>query len=96
MVNDYHVWCDEWKDFLAERTYRNGSWSYTHYKTVRVRNSINKLIRNDILFSFTDPVWDKVMPCMTNRIEGGVNAPLRQMLLRSRGLSLSRRIKAIF
>ena len=36
------------------------------------------------------------MPAMTNRIEGATNASLRQMLPDHRGLSLTRRIKAIF
>lgn len=33
---------------------------------------------------------------MNNQIEGGVNAPIREMLRLHRGLSLNRRIKAVF
>ena len=35
-------------------------------------------------------------PSMNNRIEGGVNARLREMLRNHRGLSIERRIKAVY
>ena len=36
------------------------------------------------------------MPATNNRIEGGVNAQLREMLRSHRGLTLLRRVKAVF
>ncbi len=93
----YHAWCSTWNEFLAEKTPTpSGGWAYTHERLVRARNSLNRLIQQDVLFTFVDPVWDHVMPAMTNRIEGATNAPLRQMLRDHRGMRLTRRIKAIF
>ncbi len=95
-LRDYQQWQTKWHAFLQEVTYHEHSWSYTHAKTVKACRSINSLIRNQLLFTYLDPLWDELMPATTNRIEGGVNAPLRQMLRDHRGLSLIRRIKAIF
>ena len=39
---------------------------------------------------------DGPMPATSNRIEGGASSPIRQMLREHRGMSLMRRIKAVF
>lgn len=96
-VKDYIAWTLRWQDFLAQRTITpEGGWVYTHVRLVQARNTLNRLISSETLFTFLDPTWEREMPAMTNRIEGATNAPLRQMLRDHRGLSLTRRIKAIF
>ena len=95
-IGAYQGWCTRWKDFLEEKTRRpDGGWEYTHERLVRARNSLNKLIRQGLLFTYLDPTWTHQMPAMTNQIES-TNARLRQMLRDHRGMRLTRRIKAVF
>ncbi|MFP7697396.1 IS1249 family transposase [Trueperella sp. LYQ143] len=94
---EYNQWHTDWEEFLDEKTPTpNGGWVYTHQRLVRARNSLNQLIRRDLLFTFVDPCWQEPMPATNNRIEGATNAPLRQVLRNHRGMNLTRRIKAIF
>lgn len=96
-IQAYHAWCSAWSQFLAEKTpTATGGWVYTHERLVRAGNSLDRLIRQDVLFTFVDPAWERVMPAMTNQIEGATNAPLRHMLRNHRGMRLTRRIKAVF
>ena len=46
------------------------------------------------IFLGEDKGWTK--PITNNRLEGGVNAQLRDMLRTHRGLSLERRLKAVY
>ena len=63
---------------------------------MRARNSVNRLIGAEVLFTYTDPQFEGALPAMNNQIEGATNAPLRQLLRDHRGMRLTRRIKAIF
>ena len=95
-IDAYQAWCTRWKGFLEEKTRRpDGGWEYTHERLVRARNSLNKLIRQGLLFTYLDPTWTHQMPAMTNQIES-TNARLRQMLRDHRGMRLTRRMKAVF
>ena len=95
-IGAYQGWCARWKGFLEEKTRRpEGGWEYTHERLVRARNSLNKLIRQGLLFTYLDPTWDHPMPATTNQIES-TNARLRQMLRDHRGMRLTRRMKAVF
>lgn len=94
----YFRWCERWDGFLAEVTEVDGRRELTHCRLVKARASLNRLISTNHLFTYLDE-WltlDGPMPKTNNRIEGGVNAPLRQMLREHRGMSLVRRIKAIY
>ena len=65
-IDAYQDWCTRWKDFLEEKTHRpDGGWEYTHERLVRARNSLNKLIRQGLLFTYLDPTWDQPMPATT-------------------------------
>ena len=56
-IGAYQDWCARWKDFLEEKTRRlDGGWEYTHERLVRARNSLNKLIRQGLLFTYLDPL----------------------------------------
>ena len=95
----YFEWAQRWDSFLDEKSRdEHGRLAYTHERLRKARSSLNRLIDSNHLFTFLDE-WltlDGPMPRTNNRIEGGVNAPLRQMLREHRGMSLMRRIKAIF
>ena len=94
----YFEWSGRWDGFLAEETVVDGRRQLTHERLVKARSSLNRLIGTNHLFTYLDE-WltlDGPKPKTNNRIEGGVNAPLRQMLREHRGMSLLRRIKAIY
>ena len=96
----YNDWCERWKDFLAEKTLNEetGKMGWTHERLVTARNGLNTLIRRGHLFTFLDPelTADGPLPSTNNKLEGGVNAPLRDMLRLRRGMSTLRRVKAVF
>ena len=58
-------------------------------------SSIWRMIRQQTLFTFLEYIVITV-PTTNNRIEGVVNAQLRSMLRAHRGLSLERRLKAVY
>ena len=96
-IDTYLDWCKRWEGFLAQKTKRDdGGWEYTHERLVGARNSVNRLIGAEVLFTYTDPQFEGALPAMNNQIEGATNAPLRQLLQDHRGMRLTRRIKAIF
>ena len=94
----YSAWCTYWHDFLNEKTKVDGRYVLTHDRLVKAKNSLDVLIRKGTLFTYLNPMLlsEGMIPATNNKIEGGVNAPLRQMLRDHRGLSLIRRIKAVF
>ena len=98
-VSAYLDWGRRWDEFLSEKTFgEDGRWEWTHERLVDARSSVNRLINKGVLFTSLDPdlTADGPLPSMNNRIEGGVNAPLRQMLRDHRGMSVTRRVKAVF
>lgn len=96
----YNDWCARWDRFLSEKTLdaETGRWDWTHARLVTARNGLNTLIRRGVLFTFLDPelAAEGPLPRMNNRLEGGVNAQLRDMLRKHRGLSTLRRAKAVY
>ena len=58
----------------------------------------SRLVSQGTLFTYLDPelTAEGPLPATNNRIEGGVNAQLRDLLRNHRGLSLMRRVKAVF
>jgi len=97
-TENYRDWCLYWAEFLAEQSIIDGRKVFTHQRLVKARNALNRLINKQVLFTYLDPdlTKDGPLPATNNKIEGGVNAPLRNMLRDHRGLSLERRIKAVF
>ncbi|MBQ9043912.1 MAG: IS256 family transposase, partial [Eggerthellaceae bacterium] len=96
----FNDWCGRWEGFLAERTLNEetGKMGWTHERLVTARNGLITLIKRGHLFTFLDPALtaDGPLPSTNNKLEGGVNAQLRDMLRKHRGLSLMRRAKAVF
>ena len=91
-------WCGFWADFLEQRTVVDGRSVYTHERLRRARSSLSTLVNKGTLFTYLDPALTAggPLPRTNNRIEGGVNARLRDMLRNHRGLSDLRRVKAIY
>lgn len=97
-LRSYFDWCEKWNDFLEEETCIDGRHAFTHERLRKARSSLNRVINSGHLFTYLDP-WLTLagpLPSTNNQIEGGVNSQLREMLRLHRGLSLARRIKAIF
>lgn len=98
-VEAFLAWSERWDDFLSERTEtEEGRCVLTHERLVKARRSLARLINAGTLFTYLDPRLEHLapLPATNNRIEGGTNAQLRAMLRDHRGLSIERRLKAIF
>lgn len=97
-VERFFQWCEFWADFLEERSWRDGRIEYTHMRLRKAGASLGRLVRQGTLFTYLDPELTKEgpLPSTNNRIEGGVNAQLRALLRNHRGMSLMRRVKAVY
>ena len=97
-VERFMQWCEFWADFLDERSYVDGKKVYTHERLRKARRSLVSLVNSKTLFTFLDPelTLEEPLPSTNNRIEGAVNSPLRDLLRRHRGMSTTRRVKAVF
>lgn len=67
-------------------------------RLLKAQRSLLRIIRENVLFTYLDEdlCADFKTPSTNNRIEGGVNSRLREMLRNHRGLSIERRIKAVY
>jgi hypothetical protein len=94
----YAAWCSYWSKFLSEKTWTEGRYVLTHERLIKAKQGLDALIKKDTLFTYLKPelTAEESLPSTNNKIEGGVNAPLRQMLHDHRGMNLLRRIKAVF
>lgn len=97
-VERYLQWCSFWADFLEDVTVVDGRRQFTHERLRRARSSLSRLVSEGTLFTYLDPelAAEGPLPRTNNPIEGGVNARLRALLRDHRGLSLMRRVKAVF
>ena len=99
-IDRFRQWIVKYKDFLSQMTRdENGALRPTHERLLKAEHSLLKLIREGTLFTYLDETLRSQiedLPATNNRIEGGVNAQLRAMLRDHRGLSIERRIKAVF
>ena len=93
-IQHYLNWSKKWDTFLQEKTYDEyGRWVYTHERLHRARCGLNKLLAQNVLFTYLEnPAYSST----NNRIEGGINAQLRAMLHHHRGMPLMHQIKAVF
>ena len=99
-VQDFFSWKTLYHDFLEER---NVEGDYLHERLRRARASLDRLIKDETLFTFVTPevraelgcVNNESLPATTNAIES-LNSRLRDMLRHHRGLPIDRRIKALY
>jgi hypothetical protein len=86
-------------NFLNERTHNTNpegrrKWRYTHGKVRSAYRQINKLIDDDQLFAFvTHP--ELKLPSTTNGLEGGINSRIDELIMRHRGMSLTRQQRLV-
>ena len=99
-VDRFIAWTKKYSRFLSQMTYdEDGNGRPTHERLLKAQKSIMRLLREGTMFTYLDENLLKELekiPSTNNRIEGGVNAGLREMLRNHRGLSIERRIKAVF
>lgn len=93
-------WMKRYNKFLSQMTYDEyGNSRPTHERLLKAQRSVMRLLKEGNMFTYLDEeliaeIGD--IPSTNNRIEGGVNSRLRAMLREHRGLSVERRIKAVF
>lgn len=104
----FHELYDTW---LEEKTYRdqvrpdqiptfarkNKKWWHTHKPTRTQVRSLDRYVKDDVLFTFLDKnlhVTNK-LSSTTNYLEGGINSPLKAFLYAHRGWSENRMLTAI-
>ena len=92
-------WRIKHKTFLSEMTQdEKGKLRPMHERLLKAERSLVRLVRQNTLFTYLDESLScgEELPSTNNRIEGGINAQLRTMLRNHRGMSIERRIKAVF
>ena len=93
-------WMKRYQEFLSQMTYDEyGNSRPTHERLIKAQRSLYKLLREGTIFTYLSEEVRKEIedaPSTNNRIEGSVNSRLRAMLRDHRGLSIERRIKAVF
>ena len=97
-VDKFLEWIVKYKEFLSQMTYdENGNYRPTHERLLKAERSIIKLIKQRTLFTYLEDELAKLnAPSTNNLIEGGVNSQLRAMLREHRGMSVERRLKAVY
>lgn len=96
-VERYLQWCAFWADFLEDTTVIDGRRVFTHERLRKARSSLSRLVSEGTLFTYLDPALTEAGPLpSTNNAAESLNARLREMLRNHRGMSLMRRVKAVF
>lgn len=94
-VRRFKKWCREYDTFLKEKTYYFGDnnerrWWYKHRNLRGMKSHINNAL--PYLFEY---VRHPQIPRTTNFLEGGINAGVKELLRRHRGLSLEKRLALV-
>lgn len=97
----YVVWIGRYREFLNQMTFDEyGHSRPRHERLLKAQRSLLRLLKDDTMFTYLDESLQfrlrQDIPSTNNRIEGGMNARLREMLRDHRGLSIERRMKAVF
>ena len=99
-TNRFVDWMGKYNRFLSQMTYdESGNCRPTHERLIKAQRSIVRLLNEGSMFTYLDEkLQDEIgkIPSTNNQIEGGVNSRLRALLRDHRGLSVERRIKAVF
>lgn len=71
-------------------------WWYTHERLRKAYRLLAKLVERGHLFTFLDPAVQGIgIASTTNQIEGGINAQIRDMLRRHRGMTTTHQRRAV-
>lgn len=96
-----NLWHEQWSTLLAQRTYARDdpkdpraarhAWWWTHLPLRRAYRRLENLYREGSLFCFLNPTLTAggPVPRTSNLLEGGLNAPLKRMLVNHRGMPVS-------
>ena len=98
-TNRFIKWIKKYQEFLSEMTIdERGNKRPTHERLLKVERELLIFIKDNTIFSYLDEELNAEFsaPATNNRIEGGINSRLREMLRNHRGLSIERRIKAVY
>lgn len=96
-IKNILAWRVKHRVFLAEMTKdEKGKVRPTHERLIKAENSLVRLIKARTLFTYLDEDLDFKCASTNNAIEGGVNAQIRELLRHHRGLTIDKRIKAVF
>lgn len=90
-IRRWKYWRRKCHRFLTERSYgdlqnKRRGWWYTHKKLRAVRS----LLQNSLPYLFTF-IGHPEIPRTSNHVEGGINARIKELLHRHRGLSLAQK-----
>jgi hypothetical protein len=92
-IYSFHQWTLTYQSFLSEKSYAeqpSKNWWYTH-KRLR---SLRSLLKHSLPDLFRYLQYDHI-PRTSNHVEGGLNARIRELIRRHRGLSLHQQIVLI-
>ncbi len=102
-----HEWHQVYGDLITAKTYlsqagvrpaevkANATWWWTHNRLRKAYRLLERLARQQVLFTYLRPDLDDcAISSTTNRIEGGVNRHIKDLLRRHRGLSDAHRRRA--
>ncbi len=99
-IDRFIGWMKKYNRFLSQRTYdERGKSRPTHERLLKAQRSLIRLLKEGTMFTYLDESLRAEIgkiPSTNNRLEGGINARLREMLREHRGLPIERRIKAVF
>lgn len=104
---EFVSWTSRWDAMLKKRTYLNGGqrpsyvragaqWWYTHRELRKAHGLIRRLVLRDQLFTWLTAAKDQeVLPKTTSPLEGGINADIKDLLRRHRGITPDHAMVAI-
>ena len=99
-MDSFVVWMGKYNRFLSQMTYdETGNARPTHERLIKAQNSLVRLLKEETMFTYLDEkLVSEIgrLPATNNQLEGGINSRLRAMLREHRGLSVERRIKAVY
>ncbi len=74
----------------------NATWWWTHDRLRKAYHLLARLTRQDVLFTYLNEDFQALgISSTTNKIEGGVNAPIKDLLRRHRGMTSPHQRRAI-
>ena len=95
-----HAWHQVYAHLVTAKTYLtragvrpawardNSTWWWTHERLRKAYQLLARLVRQGVLFTYLDPdLTDAAISSTTNRIEGGTNSPIKDLLRRHRGMT---------
>lgn len=99
-IDRFVAWMAKYNSFLSQMTYDEvGKARPTHERLIKAENSLVRLLKEGTMFTYLDEdliAETGQLPATNNQLEGGINSRLRAMLREHRGLSVERRIKAVY